>query len=694
MGVKGEGGRVFTHAPTFWYRFTIPDDEAKDPMTTRSDYGKLVDVALDHGHRYYVLADPEISDEDYDALVRQLTDIEKDHPDWVRLDSPTVRVGGEPTKDFATVTHDPPMLSLDNTYDEAELREFDRRVRSVLGEQALRYVCELKMDGVALSVRYEDSRLVRGATRGNGTEGDDVTMNARTIGTVPLKLRTPGVNAEVRGEVYLPTEAFTRMNDAREEQGEKRFANPRNAAAGTLKMRDSKEVANRPLAYRAYWSAPGAGVVRSQSATLDTLREWGFDVGPEFESCADIDEVLAYCHVWEEKRDGLPFEIDGVVIGVDDFLQRAELGTTAKAPRYMISFKFRARTGTTRLNDIVLQIGRTGAVTPVAILEPVLVGGTIIRRATLHNADELERKDVRVGDTVIIERGGDVIPKVAGVDLEKRPDDAVPFVFPSECPVCGSPLARAEEDAITRCINASCQAVVRGRLLHFGGRTAMDIDGMGPAVVDRVLEAGLVHDFCDLYGLQAETLAELDRMGEKSATNLVAAIEATRNRPLWTLIFALGIRNVGVTTARTLASQFHSLDVIMSASDEELVELDDVGPIVAASIREFFVVEANRDLVRRLAEAGLAIAEDVPESLAVSGAFEGMSVVLTGTLERYTREEAAEKIRVLGGKVTGSVSAKTSFVIAGPGAGSKRAKAEKLGVEIRDEAWLLRELGE
>ena len=676
---------------------------------TRDEYRRLVADALDHDYRYYVMAEPVVGDEEYDALVRSLAEYELEHPDHMLPDSPTQRVGGQPTGEFPAVRHQRPMLSLDNTYDEGELRDFDRRVRQGLDEEVFEYVCELKMDGVALSLVYENSSLVRAVTRGDGVQGDDVTANAKTVRSIPLRLREPGVTTEVRGEVYLPTDRFHEMNEAREAAGEKRFVNPRNATAGTLKLLDSSEVARRPLEFGPYWVAPDTGYAASQAEAMEKLAVWGFSPNKRRRVCATIDDALAFCAEMEAERDGLPYEIDGVVVKVNSFAQHETLGTTAKSPRYMIAYKFAARQGMTKLNDIVLQVGRTGAVTPVAVLEPALIGGVTISRASLHNADELRRKDIRVGDTVIVERGGDVIPKVTGVVLEKRPADSQPYQFPAACPVCGSPLVNEKgeekqkdlfeqvdsdaDEGIIRCNNASCPAVLRGGLIHFAGRGAMDIEGMGPAAVDQLLAAELVRDVSDLYRLTADQVQVLERMGPKSAENLIAAINTSRSRPLATVLFALGIRNVGITTARGLAAKFGSFDALSAATVEELEDVEDIGPVVAQSIVDFFAVEANRDLVQRLAEAGLTVAEERTVEDESSGVFEGKTVVLTGTLETWTRDEAAELIRARGGKVTNSVSKKTSIVVVGSGAGSKLKKARDLGVDVWDEDQLRGVLG-
>ena len=662
---------------------------------TRAEYDRLVEEAQEHEYRYYVLADPTITDSEYDALVRGLQEIEAEHADWTRDDSPTRRVGGQPSGDFPTVPHASAMLSLDNTYNEDNLREFDARVHRALEGEDIEYVAELKLDGVALSLTYEDSRLVRAVTRGDGTQGDDVTPNARTIATIPLRLRVPGVAAEVRGEVFLPLASFSELNDRREAAGEKLYANPRNLTAGTLKLQDNAEVARRPLAFVAYWVSRGSGEVGTQWDALEMLAGWGFQAKSNRRLCVDVDAVLDFCREWEARRDELPYEIDGAVVKVNSLRQHDELGATAKSPRYMIAYKFAARSATTRLNAIDLQVGRTGAVTPVAHLEPVPVGGVTVSRATLHNADELARKDIRVGDTVEVERGGDVIPKVTRVILERRPADSAPFPFPDACPVCESPLHREEGDAIVRCDNASCPAQVRGRILHYGSRGALDIDGFGNAIVDQLVERQLVSDIGDLYEVKQEDLAALDRMAEKSAINLVDAIESSKERPLDRLLFGIGIRNVGTTTARALAEQFRSLDAVAQATEEQLIEVPDVGPIVARSIVEFFEVPENLRLVQRLKGYGLTTEiEALDEQENAAATFAGKTVVLTGAMERYTRDEASELVRARGGKVTASVSKKTDLVVAGTEAGSKLAKALGLGIEVWDEARFAAEVAE
>jgi DNA ligase (NAD+) len=675
---------------------------------TRDEYSQLVEEAQDHEYRYHVLADPIITDTEYDMLIKQLEDIERDNPDWQRTDSPTTRVGGQPAGDFPTVAHSRPMLSLDNTYNEDELREFDNRVRRLLAPEnqadenadlpLTEYMAELKLDGVALSLMYEDSQLVRAITRGDGTQGEDVTANARTVRTVPLRLREPDLTVEVRGEVYFPLEAFQSINVARDIAGEKVFANPRNLTAGTLKLQDASEVGRRPLSFMPYWLSPDAASCETQSEALVVLERWGFQVNPDRRLCADIEEVLAFCREWEAGRDSLRYEIDGAVVKVNRFDLHRILGNTAKSPRYMIAYKFAARSATTLLNDIVLQVGRTGAVTPVAELAPVQIGGVTVSRATLHNADELERKDIRIGDTVEVERGGDVIPKVKRVITEKRPRDSKPFGFPTHCPVCDSELHREEGDVKIRCDNAGCPAQVRGRLIHWGSRGAMDIDGMGEAVVEQLVqqleERGKKPDISSIYELKIEDAASFERMAEKSAANLVAAIVASKERPLDRFIFGLGIRNVGITTARALAQRFHSIDTIMAAIEDALVEVEDIGPIVAHSIVEFFAVPENCVLVKSLKAHGLNTVEQLSDPTDVDGPrpFDGKTVVLTGTMERYTRPEAGEIVRAGGGKVTGSISKKTDLVIAGVEAGSKLTKAEKLGVEVWDEVRFLREI--
>ncbi len=643
---------------------------------------ELVREIHEHDHRYHVQARPTISDEDYDRLLRELKALEAAHPHLVRPDSPTLRVGSGLTKQFPPVRHRTPMLSLDNTYSESDVREFDRRVREGLKGESPVYVAELKIDGVALSLTYEEGCLVRGVTRGDGTTGEDITPNIRTIRSIPLRLRGTQQSAEVRGEAYLSKDTFERINREREQAGEEPFANPRNAAAGSLKLQDARLVKNRHLSFYAYWlEAPEARAGR-HSRNLERLEEMGFPVNPRRMPCRSIEEVVAFWQTWEEKREDLPYDIDGVVVKVDDLGQQAHLGSTSKSPRWAIAFKFKARQATTRLREIVLQVGRTGVVTPVAILEPVLLGGTTVSRATLHNEDEIRRRDIRAGDEVRVEKGGEVIPKVVGAVLEKRPKDAKPFVFPDVCPACGAALVRDEDEAASRCPNSRCPAQVRARIEHFAGRTAMDIDGLGTAVVAQLVDRGLVKDVGDLYILTVETVAGLERMAAKSAANLIEAIQKSKERPFDRLLFALGIRHVGTTVARALAAAFGSMDRLMSATEEDLETAEEVGPTIAASVAAFFQSPENREGIENLRRAGVQMETERAGEVQADGAFSGKTVVVTGNLSDFTRQEAEDLIRRLGGRAASSVSRKTDLVVAGDSPGSKYDKAVSLGIPI------------
>jgi len=658
---------------------------------------QLREMIREHDYRYYVLGEPIISDYEYDQLMKELIELERQRPELITPDSPTQRVGGEPTEEFPTVTHPTPMLSLDNTYSEDELRDFDRRVRTFLGGEEFRYVAELKIDGVAISLIYRDNILVQGATRGDGFHGDEITQNLRTIRSIPLRLKEEVTDCEVRGEAYLTIKEFERINREREQRGEKLFANPRNAAAGSLKLQDPRLVSERRLSFLAYWLNLSAGVIKTHGEALDLLSRLGFVVPPHRKGCQSIEEVLDFCREWEEKREELPYEIDGVVVKVDSFDQQGRLGTTAKNPRWAIAYKFAASQATTVLRDIALQVGRTGAVTPVAVLDPVRLAGSTISRATLHNEDEIRRKDIRIGDTVILEKGGDVIPKVVGVVREKRSPDSVPYVFPDRCPVCGSPLHREAGEVAVRCENLRCPAQLRRRIQHFASRRAMDIEGLGEAIVDQLVDEGLVKDYADLYYLKAEDLIPLERMAEKSATNLITAIQNSKKAPLDRLIFAIGIRHVGTNVARVLAREFRSMDRLSRASLEELESIEEIGPTIAASVVRFFAEEENRRVIEKLRRAGLRFALEEEEfKPAGPSPFEGKTVVLTGSLSRYTRDEAGELIRRLGGKVTSSVSKKTDLVIVGESPGSKYEKALQLGLATATEEEfikMLREVG-
>ncbi len=647
-----------------------------------------------HERLYYVQGAPEISDQEFDALERELRELEAEHPELVTPDSPTRRVGGEPSQEFPTFLHRAPMLSLDNTYSEQELRDFEDRIFRSLGRREMVYTAELKIDGLSMALHYREGRLLRAVTRGDGVRGDDVTPNARAIRAIPLLLEGEGVpeELEARGEVFLPRSRFEAINREREEAEEEPFANPRNAAAGTMKSLDPQVASRRGLDVFLYSIAHlrGGSAPRGQWEALGALRGWGLRTNPASRRCRGLDEVLAYLAEWREARASLEYEIDGVVIKVDDFALQQELGVTSKFPRWAIAYKYPALQAATVVESIQVYVGRTGKLTPVAHLSPVALAGTTVSRATLHNEEEIARKDVRERDTVLIERGGEVIPKVVAVVLEKRPADSSPWAPPERCPVCGQPVLRAEGEVDRRCVNASCPAQLEERLKHFARREAMDIEGLGDVVVHELLQRGLVRDFADLYDLRFEDLAPLfapkAKKGESlGARNLLAAIEASRSRDLHRLLFGLGIRFVGERAARLLARRFGSLARLQEASAEEIDSIYEIGPAVAQSVHGWFRDPANARLVDRL---GQKLRTPEPEAAATSTAFEGMQFVLTGALATMTRDEAKAAIEARGGRVTSSVSKKTSFVVVGSEAGSKLERAQALGVRTLDEAGL------
>jgi DNA ligase (NAD+) len=641
-----------------------------------------------HDELYYIAAAPEISDPHFDALMRELQTLEAAHPELVTPESPTQRVGGRPAEGFDTVAHAAPMLSLDNAYNEAELRAFDERVRKGLGSEGpVTYVAELKIDGLSIALSYDDGRLVRGATRGDGERGEDVTTNVRTIRALPLALRdAPPGRIEVRGEVYLPKEAFARTNREREAAGEALFANPRNTAVGAMRNLDPAHVATRGLrAWTYQLVADDAVVPATHEGLLQTLAGWGLPVEPHWRPCDGIDAVWAFCQDWAETRKTLPFDTDGVVVKLDAVADRARLGVTTKFPRWAIAFKFPAEQVTTVLKEIRVNVGRTGAATPYAVLEPVFVAGSTISMATLHNADDLARKDIREGDTVVIEKAGDVIPRVVGPVVIEGVARREPWVMPTQCPVCQSPLFRDEGEVVWRCENNSCPARLRRSLEHFAGRGAMDIEGLGEALIDQLVTAGLVRDAADLYALTAPVLEALERMGKKSAANLVERIDRSRRNEVWRLIYGLGIRHVGERAAQVLAGQFGAVDVIAAQSPEALQTVPEIGPVLAASVAEWFSDEANRALLAKLAAAGVKTSGPVSEKAVVTGPLSGRTFVLTGTLAAMSREDATAKIEALGGRVTGSVSKKTSYVVVGSEPGSKAEKARALGVPVLEE---------
>ena len=657
-----------------------------------------------HEEQYYIHSAPEIADAEFDALLHELEQLEADNPDLVSIDSPTQRVGGRLAEGFATVEHKAPMLSLDNAYNEDELRAFDERVRKGAGgDAAIAYVAEMKIDGLSIALTYEDGRLVRGATRGDGVRGEDVTHNVRTIRAIPLALKGgPRGRVEVRGEVYFPRAAFERMNREREEAEEPLFANPRNAAAGTMRNLEPSLVARRGLGaftYQVVADAPGHDVPAAHGAMLDAMRGWGLPVEPHWRSCGGVEALVAFCTEWAEKRRTLSFDTDGVVIKVDDLALREKLGATAKFPRWATAFKFPAQQAHTILKRISVNVGRTGAVTPYAELEPVFLAGSTISMATLHNAEDVARKDVRDGDTVIIEKGGDVIPKVVAPVLSLRSADALPWVMPTACPECGSTLHRDEEEVVWRCENTSCPARLRRSLEHFASRSAMNIEGLGASLVDQLLAQGLVHDFADLYHLKAESLEELvvtprdpksdratPRKLGKVGRNVFAQIDASRKNDLARLVYALGIRHVGEKAAATLARYFRTMERLMAATVEQLQETPEIGPVLAASVRSFADEPRNQALVTKLKQAGVNMDSHAPEPTPEPvGKLAGKTVVLTGTLHTMSREDATAALERLGARVSGSVSRKTSFVVVGDEAGSKLEKAQKLGIETLDE---------
>lgn len=658
------------------------------PEAVRNRVQELREQINYHNYRYYVLDEPVISDAEFDRLMQELIRLEEEYPELITPDSPTQRVGAEPLDKFETVPHRIPMLSLENAFSEREAREFDERVKRFLKiDEDLEYVVEPKMDGCAVELVYENGILTVGSTRGDGYRGENVTQNLRTIPTIPLRLWTQEEPApellEVRGEVYMEVAEFKKLNEERLLRGEPPFANPRNAAAGSLRQLDPKVTASRPLFIYCY----GVGEVvgrrfETHWEVLQTLKKWGLRVNPLAERCRGIEPAIAYHHRLERQRHGLPYETDGVVIKVNSLELQERLGTKARSPRWALAYKFAATQATTRVRDIVVNVGRTGAVTPIAVMDPVEVGGVTVSRATLHNEDELARKDVRVGDLVLIQRAGDVIPEVVMVIKEERPPDAKPFKMPKNCPVCGTPLVRPPGEAVTRCPNPDCQGALRRSILHFASKGAMDIDGLGEKIIDQLLEAGLVEKVSDLYRLTEGDLVPLERFAEKSAANLIQAIRNSKQVPLARFIYALGIRYVGEATANLLAQHFGSLEDLARASEEELLQVEGIGPQVARSIRDYFQNPRNQQLIKELLDLGV---KPLPPEKPRETPLAGKTFVFTGTLEHFSREEAKALVTARGGKVSSSVSAKTDYVVVGADPGSKYVKAKELGVTILDE---------
>ncbi len=656
--------------------------------TVRAEIGRLRQELGEHNYRYYVLDDPTVSDAEYDRLMRRLEELEGEHPELVTPDSPTQRIGAAPRDDLPSYQHAIPMMSLQSIFAEEDLRSFDRSVRESAGDKVT-YVGEPKFDGLAIELVYEDGVLVTAATRGDGVTGEDVTDNVRTISTVPLRLReSDGLPVpsllEVRGEVYMTIEGLNELNRRREEAGEPAFANPRNAAAGSLRQLDSSITAQRPLALFCYDIGRHEGVeFASQTDLREKLPEWGFVVSPLAAECASVDEMMAFHNDLDAARDDLPYEIDGVVFKVNEFALRAELGARSRSPRWAVALKFAPRQETTVVLDILASVGRTGVVTPIAALQPVGIGGVTVSRANLHNQDEIDRKDVRIGDAVVVQRAGDVIPQVVKVVPEQRPPDTRPYHLPERCPVCDTPLVREPGTPITRCPSLDCSAQIEGRVEHFASRSALDIEGLGEKRVKVLVDTGLVRHLPDVYRLTREQLVGLDRMGEKSAQNLLDAIEGSKTTTLARFLVGLNITHVGVHVADVLAGSLGSLDAIMSAPIETLEQLHEVGPEIAQSVQEFFAEESNRAVVRELLAHGIRFEER--EEAGADPQFAGKKFVVTGALESFSRDEAAEQIERRGGRVTSSVSKNTDFVVVGDSPGSKHDKAVELGVPILDE---------
>lgn len=659
------------------------------PLNNKKKIEELRDIIREHDHRYFILAEPSISDYEYDKLIKKLEKLESENPELITPDSPTQRVGKDLTKDFKPVTHQVPMLSLANTYNEEELFDFDRRVGEALpANEKVEYVVEMKMDGASVSINYVNGYLKTAATRGDGTVGEEITTNIKTIRTVPLKLKKVDSipykldNIEVRGEVFMKIEDFIKLNKEREENGEKLFANPRNSSAGTLKMQDPKVVAKRPLNLFVYTLISMQEEFNSQYENLQFLKKLGFNVNPEHKLCKNIQEVLKECHELEKRRNSLPYEIDGAVIKVNSLKQQKILGSIAKSPRWAVAFKFKAKQEFTYIKKISWQVGRTGTVTPVAELDPVFLAGSTISRATLHNFDEIKRKDIREGDKVVIEKGGDVIPKVVSIVLSERKKNVKPTKPPHKCPVCKTPLFKPEGEVAYYCQNIECPAQIKGKLEHFASRGAMDIEGLGEALIDLFVDRKFLKNYDDIYDLRdrRKELISIERLGEKSVDNLLEAIEESKKKTFDKVLFAIGIRYVGSGAAKKLAENFGSIDKLITAGEDEISGIHEIGESISKSVREFFSNKSNLKVIDRLRRHGLRFS--LEKKKIKNTIFTDKTFVITGTLANYSREEASEIITNLGGKVTSSVSSKTDFLVCGENAGSKLSKAEKLGVKV------------
>lgn len=662
-------------------------------MDAKSRIDQLTAQLEDHNHRYYVLNEPSITDFEFDVLLKELEQLELAHPQFAHANSPTKRVGGDITKKFNEITHDYPMLSLANSYSKEEIIEFESRARK-LTEGQIEFVCELKYDGVAIGIKYVDGQFTRAVTRGDGTKGEEVSANVRTIKTIPMQARGTGYpnEFEIRGEIFFPRDGFNKLNQEREALGEPLFANPRNTASGTLKLQDSAVVASRNLDCFLYGVYSKGKIAATHYETVKLAAQWGFHVPSEEQNmikrCQNIDEIMEFINYWDKKRFDLNFEIDGVVIKVNSFLQQEDLGFTAKSPRWAIAYKFKAAEVCTVLESISYQVGRTGAITPVANLKPVLLAGTTVKRASLHNADQIAKLDLRVGDFVFVEKGGEIIPKVTGVDLAKRPAHSTPTVYIDQCQECQTQLIRKEGEAQHYCPNENeCPPQIKGRIEHFISRKAMDIEGLGSETIEQLYEANLIRSYADLYDLQMEQLIQLDRMAEKSVQNMLDGIEASKQIPFERVLFALGIRYVGETVAKKLARHFKHIESLIQASQEELEAVDEIGERIAASVKDFFWVQKNIDTVLRLKTAGLQFSVSEDQLVGASTKLNGLTFVISGVFERHSRDELKDLIEKNGGKNSGSVSAKTNFVLAGEGMGpAKKEKALSLGVQVISES--------
>lgn len=661
-------------------------------ITVQKRILELRELINKYDYQYYVLAESSIGDQEYDFLFKELQKLESENPQYITNDSPTQRVAKDLTKDFPPVEHQFPMLSLANTYNFDELRDFDRRVREGLNKSdEVEYVVEYKIDGVSVSITYVDGSLSKAATRGDGTIGEEVTANIKTIKSIPLSFNRKLVkkyslkNIEVRGEIFMELDAFKNLNDDRMNEGEKTFANPRNASAGTIKMQDASIVAQRPLTIFVYYLLSRDDKFETQSENLELLQKLGFKVNGDFKLCKGIESVIQACEEFEIKRDNLPFEVDGVVIKVNSISQQEKLGQIARSPRWATAFKFKAKQAVTKLKDITWQVGRTGALTPVAELEPVFLAGSTISRATLHNFDEIRRKDIRVNDKVILEKGGDVIPKIVSVIESERSAGSLPTKPITNCPVCGSPIIQPENEVALYCENFSCSAQIKGRLAHFASRGAMDIEGLGESLIDLFVELGYLKNYVDIYNLykHKNELVEIERLGEKSISNLLASIEKSKNKPFEKVLFALGIRFVGAGVAKKLVNHFKNIEALKSTSKEDIESVYEIGGSISESVKQFLSDESNIGLLEQLKKLGLKFESETLETKTLP--LSGKTVVLTGTLSSMTREQAAEKIEKLGGKIVSSVSKKTDYVLAGENAGSKLTKANELGIKILSE---------